>query len=60
MAKTGEHLIAGAGELHLEICLKDLQKQYWKGAKIRISEPVVSYCEGDLRELHHNFLYLPC
>lgn len=46
MAKTGEHIIAGAGELHLEICLKDLQEQYLKGAKIRISEPVVSYCEG--------------
>ena len=23
--ETGEHIIAGAGELHLEICLKDLQ-----------------------------------
>lgn len=46
LAKTGEHIIAGAGELHLEICLKDLQEQYLKGAKIRISEPVVSYCEG--------------
>jgi len=45
-AKTGEHIIAGAGELHLEICLKDLQEQYLKGAKIRVSEPVVSYCEG--------------
>jgi len=45
-AKTGEHIIAGAGELHLEICLKDLQEQYLKGAKIRVSEPVVSYAEG--------------
>jgi len=45
-AKTGEHIIAGAGELHLEICLKDLQEQYMRGAKIRVSEPVVSYCEG--------------
>jgi len=44
--KTGEHIIAGAGELHLEICLKDLQEQYMKGAKIRQSEPVVSYAEG--------------
>lgn len=44
--KTGEHIIAGAGELHLEICLKDLQEQYMKGAAIKISEPVVSYCEG--------------
>lgn len=45
-AKTGEHIIAGAGELHLEICLKDLQEQYMRGAKIRVSEPVVSYTEG--------------
>merc|ERR1719321_129590 len=29
--KTGEHIIAGAGELHLEICLKDLQEEYMKG-----------------------------
>jgi elongation factor 2 len=45
-AKTGEHIIAGAGELHLEICLKDLQEEYMKGAGLKISEPVVSYCEG--------------
>merc|ERR1711912_115825 len=45
-SKTGEHIIAGAGELHLEICLKDLQEQYMKGAGLTVSEPVVSYCEG--------------
>jgi elongation factor 2 len=44
--KTGEHIIAGAGELHLEICLKDLKEQYMKGAGLNVSEPVVSYCEG--------------
>jgi len=44
-AKTGEHIIAGAGELHLEICLKDLREQYMKGAGIRVSEPVVSFAE---------------
>ena len=26
--ETGEHIIAGAGELHLEICLKDLQDDF--------------------------------
>jgi elongation factor 2 len=44
-SKTGEHIIAGAGELHLEICLKDLQEQYMKGAALKVSEPVVSYAE---------------
>merc|ERR1719337_221338 len=33
-SKTGEHIIAGAGELHLEICLKDLKEDYLKGAGI--------------------------
>ena len=42
---TGEHIVAGAGELHLEICMKDLREQYMKGAPIRVSEPVVSFCE---------------
>merc|ERR1719273_1556812 len=44
-AKTGEHIIAGAGELHLEICMKDLREQYMKGAPIRVGEPVVSFAE---------------
>eukprot|EP00300_Choanocystis_sp_HF-7_P014094 c18563_g1_i1.p1 GENE.c18563_g1_i1~~c18563_g1_i1.p1 ORF type:complete len:528 (-),score=72.29 c18563_g1_i1:91-1674(-) len=41
---SGEHIIAGAGELHLEICLKDLQEEY---AQIELvqSTPVVSYRE---------------
>lgn len=25
---SGEHIIAGAGELHLEICLKDLEEDH--------------------------------
>jgi translation elongation factor EF-G len=36
---------AGAGELHLEICLKDLQDDFMGGAEIRVSEPVVSFRE---------------
>lgn len=43
--ESGEQIIAGAGELHLEICLKDLQEDFMKGAPIRVSEPVVSYRE---------------
>lgn len=44
-APTGEHIVAGAGELHLEICLKDLREDFMKGAPIKVSQPVVSFCE---------------
>merc|ERR1712195_464427 len=44
-APTGEHIVAGAGELHLEICLKDLKEDFMRGAPLAISEPVVSFCE---------------
>ncbi len=44
-AESGENIIAGAGELHLEICLKDLQEDFMKGAPIVISEPVVAFRE---------------
>ena len=26
--ESGEHIVAGAGELHLEICLKDLEEDH--------------------------------
>ena len=42
---TKEHIVAGAGELHLEICMKDLQEDFMGGAKLIISPPVVSYRE---------------
>jgi len=44
--ETGEHIVAGAGELHLEICLKDLQEDFMGGAPLRISDPVVSFRES--------------
>ena len=34
--ETGEHFIAGAGELHLEICLNDLQNDFMGGAEIKV------------------------
>ncbi len=43
--EAGEHIIAGCGELHLEICLKDLADDFMKGAPLVTSEPVVTYCE---------------
>lgn len=45
-APTGEHIIAGAGELHLEICLKDLREDFMKGAPIKQGQPIVSFCES--------------
>jgi elongation factor 2 len=38
--ESGEHVVAGAGELHLEICLKDLEEDH-AGVPLRISDPVV-------------------
>ena len=49
--KTGESIIACAGELHLEICLKDLQEDFMGGAPIIVDEPVVSYCETATGEM---------
>jgi elongation factor 2 len=43
-AESGEHIVAGAGELHLEICLKDLEEDH-AGVPLKISEPVVPYRE---------------
>jgi len=45
-SRTGEHVIAGAGELHLEICLKDLREDFMKGAPIKVGKPVVTFCES--------------
>lgn len=42
--ESGQHIIAGAGELHLEICLKDLQEDFM-GTEVNISDPVVSFRE---------------
>lgn len=42
--ESGEHVIAGAGELHLEICLKDLEEDH-ACIPIKVSDPVVSYRE---------------
>jgi len=65
--ESGEHIIAGAGELHLEICLKDLEEDH-AGIPITRSDPVVSYreaVEGESSELclskspnKHNRLFM--
>ena len=42
--ESGQNIVAGAGELHLEVCLQDLENDYAK-VPLKISEPVVSYRE---------------
>merc|ERR1719273_616519 len=65
--ESGEHVIAGCGELHVEICLKDLREEYAQ-CDFTISDPVVSYRETVGNESHctvlakspnkHNRIYL--
>merc|ERR1712232_1454189 len=46
--ESGEHIIAASGELHLEICLQDLQQDFM-GTEVKVSDPVVSFretCQG--------------
>merc|ERR1712127_605642 len=42
--ESGEHIVAGCGELHIEICLKDLRDEYAQ-IDFTVSDPVVSYRE---------------
>merc|ERR550514_1280057 len=49
MEESGEHIIAGAGELHLEICLKDLEEDHAQ-IPIKKGDPVVSFRESILDE----------
>merc|ERR1712088_981508 len=53
--ESGEHIVAGAGELHLEICLKDLDEDH-AGIPIKKSDPVVSYRETVLEESNRLFM----
>jgi len=43
--ESGDHIVAGAGELHLEICLKDLEEDH-AGVPLKFSDPVVQYRES--------------
>merc|ERR1712066_193161 len=44
LSDSGEQVIAGAGELHLEICLKDLEEDHAQIPIIK-ADPVVTYRE---------------
>lgn len=43
--ETNENIIAGCGELHIEICLKDLQEDFLAGIPLRFGDPVVGLRE---------------
>jgi elongation factor 2 len=65
---TGEIIISGSGELHLEICIHDLRTMFTKNVEIIVSDPVVPFRETvtDLSSQvclaksanNHNRLYL--
>lgn len=43
--KTGQTVISGAGELHLEICVQDLREMFAPKVQITVSDPVVPFRE---------------
>lgn len=43
-SESGEHIIAGCGELHIEICLNDLQNEF-TNIELVTTDPIVTYCE---------------
>merc|ERR1739838_12620 len=67
--ESGEHVIAGCRELHVEICLKDLRDEYAK-CPIKKGNPVVTYKETVIEESSqmclskspnkHNRLFVKC
>lgn len=42
--QTGQNIVAGSGELHVEICLNDL-RNFYANVPIKCSNPLVSYME---------------
>ncbi|CAM0957870.1 unnamed protein product [Alopecurus aequalis] len=43
--ESGQPVIAGAGELHLQVCLEDLKKYFVDGAEITVSPFEIVFCE---------------
>lgn len=44
-AETGEMVVAGAGELHLEVIMNNLKEDFCKNIPFNVSEPVVPFRE---------------
>ncbi|KHN34703.1 Elongation factor Tu GTP-binding domain-containing protein 1 [Glycine soja] len=56
----GEHVLAAAGEVHLERCIKDLKERFAK-VSLEVSPPLVSYketIEGDALNVMENLKVL--
>ena len=53
--ESGQHIVAGCGELHVEICLKDLEETFAR-CPIKTSEPVVQYKETVTEQSTQNCL----
>jgi ribosome assembly protein 1 len=51
--ESGEHVLATAGELHLERCLKDLRERFAK-CEISAGEPIVPYRESIVQQTEMN------
>jgi ribosome assembly protein 1 len=51
--ESGEHVLATAGELHLERCLKDLIERFAK-CELTVGEPIVPYRETIIRAAEMN------
>ena len=45
LMETGEHVIAAAGEVHLERCVADLRERFAR-VELKVSPPLVSFREG--------------
>ncbi|XP_027367771.1 elongation factor-like GTPase 1 [Abrus precatorius] len=56
----GEHVLAAAGQVHLERCIKDLKERFAK-VSLQVSPPLVSYketIEGDVSNVLEDFNFL--
>src|ERR1700758_1029709 len=51
--ETNETLIAGMGELHLEIYVERIRREY--GVEVEVGAPKVSYREAPTKETDYNF-----
>ncbi|XP_027359947.1 elongation factor-like GTPase 1 [Abrus precatorius] len=60
VSARGEHVLAAAGEVHLERCIKDLKERFAK-VSLEVSPPLVSYKEtidGDISNVLENLKVL--